>query len=186
MSQCRWRVSAPAGRSSPDPARRGGRAGCGGEFAHAPAADQCSRSSERARPAAPRAPARRTARELGYTGIIMCVWMYCMSSLKLQSIFPCFTYHSYTWLACITPPISRHVYVYCVNGESRMSAHYRITPLKLPVSERGDCSGLMLLRERDIRSGDCRGDGGSTAVEEYTLESQKKKRFTNHTRVSRQ
>ena len=41
VPQCRWRVSAPAGRSSPNPARRGGRAGCGGEFAHAPAADQC-------------------------------------------------------------------------------------------------------------------------------------------------
>ena len=48
VSQCRWRVSAPAGRSSPDPARQGGRAGCGGEFAHAPAADQCSQLGERA------------------------------------------------------------------------------------------------------------------------------------------
>ena len=45
----RWCVTVPVasvrtGRaySSPDPARRGGRAGCGGEFAHAPAADQCS------------------------------------------------------------------------------------------------------------------------------------------------
>ena len=52
--------------------------------------------------------------------------------------------------------------------------HTRITPLKLPVSERGDCSGLMLLHERDMRSRDCRGDGGSTAVDECTLESLKK------------
>ena len=55
--------------------------------------------------------------------------------------------------------------------------HTRITPLKLPVSERGDCSGLMLLHERDMRSRDCRGDGGSTAVDECTL---KKTCFTNH------
>ena len=34
--------------------------GAEGEFAHAPAADQCTASLERARPAAPRAPARRT------------------------------------------------------------------------------------------------------------------------------
>ena len=82
------------------------------------------------------------------------------------------TFHlgSYTWLACIAPPISRHVYVYCVNGESQTII---VIPLKLPVSERGDCSGLMLLHERDMRSRDCRGDGGSTAVEECILESLK-------------
>ena len=57
--------------------------------------------------------------------------------------------------------------MYCVNGESRT----RITP---PVSERGDYSGLMLLHERDMRNRDCRGDGGSTAVDECTLESLKK------------
>ena len=68
VSQCRWRVSAPAGRSSPDPARRrGGRAWCGGEFAHAPAADQLR---ERARHAAPRVPARRLNCELGYIGVV--------------------------------------------------------------------------------------------------------------------
>ena len=106
--------------------------------------------------------------------VIMCVWMYRTSSLKLQSIFPCFIYHSYTWLACIAPPISRHVYVYCVNGESQIII---VTPLKLPVSERGDCSGLVLLHERDMRSRDCRGDGGSTAVDECTLESLKKNMF---------
>ena len=61
--------------------------------------------------------------------------------------------------------------MYCVSGESRTII---VTPFKLPVSERGDCSGLMLLHERDMRSRDCRGDGGSTAVEECTLESLKK------------
>ena len=76
------------------------------------------------------------------------------------------------YMACVhCPAISRHVYVYCVSGESRTII---VTPLKLPVSERGDCSGLMLLRERDMRSRDCRGDGGSTVVDECTLESLKK------------
>ena len=78
----------------------------------------------------------------------------------------------FLYMACVHCPayIEARIRVLCQWGEPDYYSH----PLKLPVSERGDCSGLMLLHERDMHSRDCRGDGGSTAVEECTLESLKR------------